>query len=104
MQTIGNVPPLNSWGWWASASAGDVLLGTNDPINYVLPDNFDTLSDVEKRTLLNNRINAFGSGHRGGANFALADGSVRFLSQNISLITLQSLSTHAKREVIRGDF
>jgi prepilin-type N-terminal cleavage/methylation domain-containing protein/prepilin-type processing-associated H-X9-DG protein len=103
-QTIGNAGPLASWGWWAAADAGDVLLGTNDPINYELPANFDTLSDAEKGTLLDNRINAFGSGHRGGANLALADGSVRFLSQNMSLITLQSLSTRAKGEVIAGDF
>jgi prepilin-type processing-associated H-X9-DG protein len=104
VQTVANAGRIVSWGWWAFASPGDVIFGTNDPINYVLPDNFDTLTDAEKNGLLHNRINVFGSGHRGGANFALADGSVRFLSQSISLTTLQSLSTRAKGEVIRGDF
>jgi prepilin-type processing-associated H-X9-DG protein len=70
----------------------------------VLPDNFDTLTDTEKNDLLYNRINAFGSGHQDGANFALADGSVRFLSQSISLTTLQGLSTRAQGEMVRGDF
>jgi hypothetical protein len=34
---------------------------------------------------------AFGSYHSGGANFACVDGSVHFISQNISLATYQSL-------------
>jgi prepilin-type processing-associated H-X9-DG protein len=34
---------------------------------------------------------AFGSYHPGGANFACVDGSVHFISQNISLATYQSL-------------
>jgi prepilin-type N-terminal cleavage/methylation domain-containing protein/prepilin-type processing-associated H-X9-DG protein len=50
------------------------------------------------------RQGAFGSKHPGGANVAFADGSVRFLSQSLPLITLQALSTQAGGEVIPGDY
>lgn len=39
----------------------------------------------------------------GGANFALCDGSVRFMSQNMDLRALKSLSTRSNGEVI-GEF
>ena len=41
--------------------------------------------------------------HTGGAHFLLCDGSVRFLSQNMDLVTLKSLATRAKGEVV-GEF
>jgi prepilin-type processing-associated H-X9-DG protein/prepilin-type N-terminal cleavage/methylation domain-containing protein len=46
------------------------------------------------------RQHVFGSRHSGGANFAFADGSVRFLSDSMTLITLQALSTRSGGEVI----
>lgn len=46
---------------------------------------------------------AFGSYHVGGAQFALADGSVRFLSENMDLRTYQSLATRQGGEVV-GEF
>ena len=46
------------------------------------------------------RQHVFGSKHAGGANFAFADGSVRFLSDSITLITLQALSTRSGGEPI----
>lgn len=42
----------------------------------------------------------FASYHEGGAQFALADGSVRFISENVSLQILGALGTRAGEEVI----
>lgn len=42
----------------------------------------------------------FGSYHTGGAHFALADGSSRFISENISLDILRALGSIKGREVI----
>lgn len=43
------------------------------------------------------------SAHAGGAHLGLADGSVRFISQNISLTTYQALGSRAVKD-IPGDF
>jgi prepilin-type N-terminal cleavage/methylation domain-containing protein len=45
-----------------------------------------------------------GSYHTGGAQFALTDGSVRFISQNINMTTYRALSTRANGEVADGNF
>jgi type II secretory pathway pseudopilin PulG len=46
---------------------------------------------------------SFGSTHAGGAHFLLGDGVVKFISENISLTTYQSLATSAGNEVV-GDY
>jgi prepilin-type processing-associated H-X9-DG protein len=47
---------------------------------------------------------AYYSFHTGGANFAFADGSVRFLSESTSLVALAVLTTRAGGEVLPNDF
>jgi prepilin-type processing-associated H-X9-DG protein len=42
----------------------------------------------------------YGSGIPGGANFAFADGSLRFLRDQTDLPTLQALSTRAGGETV----
>jgi prepilin-type N-terminal cleavage/methylation domain-containing protein/prepilin-type processing-associated H-X9-DG protein len=92
--------PLDSWGVWASAHGGvslvDVTLSAAVPINYRVPPE----SDIQNLAWEDDRLCAFGSEHPGGANFALADGSVRFIADSISLEALQALSTRAGEEVV----
>jgi prepilin-type N-terminal cleavage/methylation domain-containing protein/prepilin-type processing-associated H-X9-DG protein len=96
---------LYYWGWaYYSSNSGDVLLGTNVPLNFMLPGNFSSLPLSQKSILVSQRRSNFGSGHTGGANFTLADGSVRFVSQTIAPVTYASLGTRAGGEVVPGDY
>jgi prepilin-type N-terminal cleavage/methylation domain-containing protein/prepilin-type processing-associated H-X9-DG protein len=49
-------------------------------------------------------FNYLWSGHSGGANFAVADGSVRFLSYSIDKTTLAKAATYAGGEVMGNDW
>jgi len=95
---------MAQWGMWAyvanQGSVGNVTLSTPVPINYQMGPGGDFVA-------VENRACAFGSGHTPrGANFAFADGCVRFLSDSMPLLTLQALSTRAGGEVVvwAGDF
>ena len=94
---------IADWGWVWFGGEGDAHLGTSVPINFKLPVNFGSLGGGQQQLLFDDRINAYGSGHPGGANFALADGSTRFISQTISPITFRSLGTKAGGETL-GNF
>jgi prepilin-type N-terminal cleavage/methylation domain-containing protein/prepilin-type processing-associated H-X9-DG protein len=84
-----------AWGWVGGfKGTGHVLASSRVPINYRLPPGPSTF--FRKDT----RLCAFGSGHPNGANFALTDGHVIFIREDISLITLQALSTRAGSEVV----
>lgn len=94
---------IADWGWVWFGGEGDAHLGTSVPINFKLPSNFDTLAGGNQQILFEDRINAYGSGHTGGANFALADGSVRFIRDSLSPVTFVALGTRAGGEVASID-
>jgi prepilin-type N-terminal cleavage/methylation domain-containing protein/prepilin-type processing-associated H-X9-DG protein len=114
-------PPLralSAYGQWAPTGPHgicDVVLSAWVPINYNQPEgwppptnivpppppppvNWSSFVDYYER-----RLSAFGSHHKGGANFALCDGSVRFIRDSIAFSTFQSLATRAGSEKVTLD-
>jgi prepilin-type processing-associated H-X9-DG protein len=102
-------------GWWANSggrlAAGDVTLSAYAPINYRVPADFANAANMTPpvtgaasyQYYNDRRTCAYGSSHAGGANFALGDGSVRFLRETLPLVTLQQLCVRNDGAVV-GDF
>jgi prepilin-type N-terminal cleavage/methylation domain-containing protein/prepilin-type processing-associated H-X9-DG protein len=100
-------PGMGYWGWWAASEGrlaiGDVTLSAYAPLDYLVPVANGSGGAGSLQAYEQLRVCAFGSNHTGGANFTLADGSVRFIARSVALATLEALATRAGGEVV-GDF
>ena len=98
MNAIAPIEEIGKWGYVAGPAGvmANATLHSAVPINYRMPSDGDLLA-------LASRDCAFGSGHPGGANFAFADGHVKFLEESLSLDTLKALSTIRGGEVVSAD-
>jgi prepilin-type N-terminal cleavage/methylation domain-containing protein/prepilin-type processing-associated H-X9-DG protein len=92
--------PITDWGWCWFGGTADAFLGTSVRINYRwAPGKLATATAVD----VEDRMNAYGSGHSGGAMFALGDGSVRFIRDSIDLVQFRAMGTRAGGEVVTID-
>ena len=100
------VNPMGSVGWWANSggrlAAGDVTMSAFAPLNYRVPGNPPT-TYAGFLPLYELRVNAFGSQHPGGANFAVADGAVRFVRDAIPAATLRRFCVRDDGETVDVD-
>jgi prepilin-type N-terminal cleavage/methylation domain-containing protein/prepilin-type processing-associated H-X9-DG protein len=95
-------------GRYYNPSHGGVLFSTRLPPNTNVPDQFNWCSPepVKRAPCINTTADMFllpRSYHPGGVNLALADGSVRFLRENIQVQIFQALGSRDGGEVT-GDF
>jgi prepilin-type N-terminal cleavage/methylation domain-containing protein/prepilin-type processing-associated H-X9-DG protein len=86
----GDQPGTVTGGLWADHQKGFGIEGTS-------PDGFTLIGECAINCTNAYEIYAF---HSGGANVAMADGSVRFLVETISIRTLAALTTRAGGEVV----
>jgi prepilin-type N-terminal cleavage/methylation domain-containing protein/prepilin-type processing-associated H-X9-DG protein len=113
-----NSPNLNSGLAWASGN--DIYATSIVPLNWMTklkngqidsngdvcsPSAWNPTDPTSQIHCYNNQwyYQGFKSFHPGGANFAFADGSVRFIKQSISSRVYMALSTRAAGEVISAD-
>jgi prepilin-type N-terminal cleavage/methylation domain-containing protein/prepilin-type processing-associated H-X9-DG protein len=100
---LDDLSTMAAWYW-----VDTVARNASQPINWQLTPSLvagpftrfgPQCGDLQER-----RFGTYGSGHGGGANVVMADGSVHFLRESLALATLQALSTRAGSEVIAEDY
>jgi prepilin-type N-terminal cleavage/methylation domain-containing protein/prepilin-type processing-associated H-X9-DG protein len=107
--------PSNPWYtsvFGVTAQYGIGSVPVDEPMNnpLVMPAMYSDLDIGADGNFLgdNSTLTAFLSGfrslHAGGCNFVFCDGSVHFVSQNITASVYRGLSTYAGGEVLTGDY
>jgi prepilin-type N-terminal cleavage/methylation domain-containing protein/prepilin-type processing-associated H-X9-DG protein len=88
-----DITTYGGWVWTNVNAMEDLTLGTEVPINWMIPPGGSGFAVTDPR------LNAIGSGHTGGANICLADGSVKFVADSTPLAILQAAATRKGGEV-----
>jgi prepilin-type N-terminal cleavage/methylation domain-containing protein/prepilin-type processing-associated H-X9-DG protein len=104
--------PMWMWGWWAPSGGNfglsDVTMSSFAPINFRIGFSFankppDASSAAGFAPYDAKRVSSWGSQHPGGATFAMADGSVRFVKETIAQDVLRALGTRSGGEVTSAE-
>jgi prepilin-type processing-associated H-X9-DG protein len=97
---------VDDWGWWYGNGADGWIYPNYAPPNFSMPGADSGLVWGTPAMFFEfwKRLDAMGSRHIGGANAALADGSVRFVYNGMSQVTIAAAATRAGNEVLGTDW
>lgn len=98
---------VTSWNAWVEANQS--VGSTAVPLNYLAPGR--SIAGAGSTVIATGASDvgnwpawySFRSMHPGGGNFAMCDGSVKFIKSSINMPTYQALSTRAAGEIISSD-
>ena len=94
-----------AWGWFGGGNGTAHVLGSTEvPLNFVTPADAPSSGGGAAFDAVDQRLSAYGSGHVTGANFAFADGSVRFVGDTVDFITYQAMSTRQEGDDSLSEF
>jgi prepilin-type N-terminal cleavage/methylation domain-containing protein/prepilin-type processing-associated H-X9-DG protein len=89
---------VSAWAWAGGMKGpAHIFCSSAVPLNKTVSFYTSTPNDIAAQ---DRRFNGWGSGHSGGVNFVMCDGSVRFIRDSIDLTTLSRLTTRAGGETI----
>jgi prepilin-type N-terminal cleavage/methylation domain-containing protein/prepilin-type processing-associated H-X9-DG protein len=108
---IGERPPgpaeTGDWGWWAGRNDWDIIMYPVVLLKDAPPSRISGYKDCNYPAVyspddLNNPCSQdhFWSLHVGGANWTMCDGSVRYISYQVSTAVIEQLSTRDAGEII----
>jgi prepilin-type N-terminal cleavage/methylation domain-containing protein len=103
-----NTNPISQWSRWypAGGDAGlsNIMCGAFAPINYKTPFRHGAPGAPTSQSawfvFQDQRLNTIGSQHPGGGSVVLADGSVRFLTENLPQSMLSLYCTRADNQTV----
>jgi prepilin-type N-terminal cleavage/methylation domain-containing protein/prepilin-type processing-associated H-X9-DG protein len=97
---------MDDWGWWYGDGPDAWIYPSYAPPNFNMPGADSGLVWGSPAMFFEfwKRLDAMGSRHIGGANAALADGSVRFVYNGMSQVTIGAAATRAGNEVLGTDW
>jgi prepilin-type processing-associated H-X9-DG protein len=103
---------METWSRWypagGDAGLGNLMMGSFAPVGYMIPFKYGDSGAPSACSawyvFQDRRLSAVTSPHTGGAHVALADGSVRFLSDSLSQSILSFLCQRADGQSFNGEF
>ncbi|MGE0757018.1 MAG: DUF1559 domain-containing protein [Pirellulaceae bacterium] len=101
---IGEAVPrwcTHTWWWWFNGTTGTVAIPLNPRSQLATCQTGNKVADLNCAWGNWQNNYSFMSQHPGGAHFALADGSTRFISETIALLTYRSMGTKQNGEAVQ---